>query len=72
MFCTALPCKNTLYPRTMIQNNEESRLEYWANRLSIRSFAHCLARGKVNDWMAILSVFFSIFDHSVKLFHRVH
>ena len=30
----------------------------------IRSLAHSLARGTVNDWMAILSVFFSIFDHS--------
>ena len=29
-------------------------------------FAHSLARGIVNDWMAILSVFFSIFDHSVR------
>ena len=26
--------------------------------------ARPFARGKVNDWMAILSVFFSIFDHS--------
>ena len=33
-----------------------------------RPFARSLApltRGTVNDWMAILSVFFSIFDHSV-------
>ena len=29
-----------------------------------RPFAHSLARGTMNDWMAILSVFFSIFDHS--------
>ena len=27
-------------------------------------FAHSLARGTVNDWMDILSLFFSIFDHS--------
>merc|ERR1712002_811446 len=33
--------------------------------LSLTHFAHSLARGTVNDWMAILSVFFSIFDHSV-------
>ena len=32
---------------------------------SLAHFAHSLARGTVNDWMAILSVFFSIFDHSV-------
>ena len=33
---------------------------------SLAHFAHFLARGIVNDWMAILSVFFSIFDHSVR------
>ena len=27
-------------------------------------FAHSLARGTVNDWLAIYSVFFSILDHS--------
>ena len=26
--------------------------------------AHSLARGTVNDWMAIHSVFFSVLDHS--------
>ena len=31
---------------------------------SLAHFAHSFARGTVNDWMAILSVFFSIFDHS--------
>ena len=31
---------------------------------SLTHFAHSLASGTVNDWMAILSVFFSIFDHS--------
>ena len=31
------------------------------------SFARSLTRGTVNDWMAILSVFFSIFDHSALL-----
>ena len=31
---------------------------------SLAHFAHFLTRGKKNDWMAILSVFFSIFDHS--------
>ena len=34
---------------------------------SLAHFAHSLARGTVNDWMAILSVFFSIFDHSAQL-----
>ena len=34
---------------------------------SLAHFAHFLARGTVNDCMAILSVFFSIFDHSVRL-----
>ena len=31
---------------------------------SLAHFAHSLARGKVNYQMAILSVFFPIFDHS--------
>ena len=31
---------------------------------SLAHFARSLARGTVNDWIAILSVFFSIFDHS--------
>ena len=31
---------------------------------SLAHFAHSLARVTVNDWMAILSVFFPIFDHS--------
>jgi len=31
---------------------------------SLAHFAHSLARETVNDWMAILSVFFSIFDYS--------
>ena len=31
---------------------------------SLAHFAHSLACGTVNDWMAILSVFFSFFDHS--------
>ena len=31
---------------------------------SLAHFAHSLARGTVNNKMAILSVFFSIFDHS--------
>ena len=30
----------------------------------VRSLARSLARGTMNDWMAILPVFFSIFDHS--------
>ena len=29
---------------------------------SLAHFAHSLARGTVNDWMAILSVFFSTFE----------
>ena len=33
---------------------------------SLAHFAYSLARGTVKDWMAILSVFFSIFDHSVR------
>ena len=35
-------------------------------------FAHSLARRTVNDWMAILSVFFSIFDHSVRMRKAIH
>ena len=31
---------------------------------SLAHFAHSHARGTVNDWMAFLSVFFFIFDHS--------
>ena len=64
--------------RTMVDDSQEYRLKYWATRSSVCSlartahslvcslahFAHSLARGVVNDWMAILSVFFSIFDHS--------
>ena len=38
---------------------------------SLAHFAHSLARGTVNDWMAILSVFFSIFDHSAVGFQWV-
>ena len=34
---------------------------------SLAHFAHSLAHGTVNDWMAILSVFFSIFDHSASV-----
>ena len=34
---------------------------------SLAHFAHFLACGTVNGWMAILSVFFSIFDHSALL-----
>ena len=37
---------------------------------SLAHFAHSLARGKVIDYIAILSVFFSIFDHSVIMTHR--
>ena len=37
---------------------------------SLAHFAHSLACGTVNDWMAILSVFFPIFDHSAM--GRVH
>ena len=54
---------------TVGQINKKYRLKYWATRSSVRSFArtahfaHSLARGKVNYQMAILSVFFSIFDH---------
>ena len=33
-------------------------------RSLVRSLAHFLARGTVNDWLAILFLFFSIFDHS--------
>ena len=54
------------------QNNQKYRLKYWATCLSVCSFAcslghfaHSRARGTVNDWMAIYSVFFSILDHSV-------
>ena len=56
----------------MVENSQEYRLKYWATRSSVRSFArtahfaHSLARGTVNDWMAILSELFSIIDHSGK------
>ena len=68
--------------RTMVDNSQEYRLKYWATRSSVRlfartahsfartaHFAHSLARGTVNDWMAILSVFFSFFHHS-EVLHR--
>ena len=35
---------------------------------SLAHFAHSLARGTVNDWMAILSVCFSIIDHSAMVY----
>ena len=38
--------------RTVVQNNQEYRLEYWATGSSLRllpHFAHSLARGKKND-----------------------
>ena len=38
---------------------------------SLAHFAHSLARGKVNDWMAILSVFFYIFDHSDRVIRNM-
>ena len=41
------------------------RTARFARTLRCAHFAHSLARGKVNHTMAILSVFFSIFDHSV-------
>ena len=50
--------------------NKEPRCRYWATCSSIRSFAgtahfaHSQARGTVNNWMAIYSVFFSILAHS--------
>ena len=34
---------------------------------SLPHFSHSHARGTVNEWMAILSVFFSIFDHSASV-----
>ena len=34
---------------------------------SLAHFTHSLARGTVIDWMAILSVFFPVFDHSAIL-----
>ena len=80
----------------MVDNSQEYRLQCWATRSSVPSFArtahsfacsrlltslalrspicllahfaHSLARGTVNNWMAILPVFFSIFDHSVPIF----
>ena len=33
---------------------------------SLAHFAHSRARGTVNDWMAIYSVFFSILNHSAE------
>ena len=44
-----------------------SRLPLRSLVRSLTHFARSLARGKVNEWMAILSVFFSIFDHSAVL-----
>ena len=46
------------------QNSQEYRLKYWATCSSVRSFAHSLAHGTVNDLMAFFSVFFSILNHS--------
>ena len=52
---------------TVVENRKEHRCKYLATRSSVRSlahFAHSLTRGDVIDKMAILSGFFSIFDHS--------
>ena len=35
-------------------------------------FAHSLTCGKVNDWMATFSVFFSILDHSASFCYGSH
>ena len=49
----------------------KTQTKYWATRSSIRSlahFAHSLARGKVNDWIAIYSVFFLFWPIVYSLF----
>ena len=61
----------------MVQNSQENRLQTVALGhslapltcwlASLTHFAHSLARETVNDWMAILSVIFSIFDHSARV-----
>ena len=72
-----------IHPRTMFQNNQISRLQYWAAHSSVCLFActthslalltrsaalaHSLARQIVNDYMAIFPVFSSILDHSASL-----
>ena len=74
-------CRTSL-SSTLVQNNQESRLKYWATLFacsallalltrsaalarSLAHFAHSLACRKVNDLMAIFSVFFPVLAHSV-------
>ena len=59
---------------------QESRRKYWDTRSSIHLFAclallarsaaltHSLPSGKVNDWIAIFAVFYSVLDHSALRF----
>ena len=62
----ARPFARSLAPLTRSLAPHNSLRSRAVRRLFIRSlahFAHSLARGTVNDWMAILSVFFSISNH---------
>ena len=64
----AYPFAHSLAPLTRSLIQDYSLRSHFPLRSLIRSlahFAHFLTCGTVNDWMAILSVYFSIFNHSV-------
>ena len=64
--CSLAPLTRSLTPDCLLRLRPPLR----SLVRSLAHFAHSLAHGTVNHWMAILSVFFSIFDHSepVKIF----
>ena len=62
------PFAHSLAPLTCLLAPHSSLCSHAPLRSFIRllvHFAHSLAHGTVNDWMAIYFVFFSILDHSV-------
>ena len=63
----ARPFARSLAPLTRLLASDYSLRSRPLLRSRVRSlahFAHSLARGTVNDWMVIYSVFFSILAHS--------
>ena len=70
-FCSGIHGILEVVECTVGQNNQEYRLEYWATRLSVRSFART-TREKVFDRMAIYSVFSSILSPSARMSPIVH
>ena len=68
-------CKRLHIGKEVKSRREENRA-LWSitaknTDCSTGPLARPFARGTVNDWMAILSVFFSIFDHSATWVFRI-